>query len=124
MEINCWHHCWIYNIIFLLWTFISHLESYPVQVSRSSLPLLWVAPRWESLHHDLEVHVCGSGILYHDVAEGDGAAPRAWALAPHVENTTTFSVMQLGPEEEEEIKQQNYLDSESILVVSHISFRI
>ena len=119
------YHCGIYNMLFLLWTFTSHLESYPVQVSRSSLPLLLVAPRWEALHHDLEVHVCGPRVLHHDVAEGDGAAPRAWAWTPHVENTATLSVTQLGPEEEEEMKQQqNYLDSESILVVSHISFRI
>ena len=73
----------------VLYHAVSHdhdvLEGYPVQVSRSSLPRIRVAPRREPLHHDLEVHVGWSGVLHHDVPEGDGAAPRARPLAPHVE---------------------------------------
>ena len=75
----------------------SHLEGYPVQVSWSSLTVLRVAPGRVPLHHHLEVHVGGSGVLHHDVPEDDGAAPRARSLAPHVEESPAGRVVKLGP---------------------------
>ena len=79
----------------------TYSESYPIHVTRSPGSLLWVPPRGERRHHDLEVHVSGSGVLHHDVGEGDGAAALALPHPPQTEHPATHVVVILGKKERE-----------------------
>ena len=73
------------------------LEGDPVQIPRAPPSVIWATPGRDGLHHDLEVHVGGPGVLHPDVPEGDGGAPRALALSSHIPDRTSGRVMELGP---------------------------
>ena len=72
-----------------------HLKSDPVHVSWASGPVLRVSPGREGRHHDLEVHVCGPGVLHRDVPEGDGVPARAMPPAPQTEHSSSHVVVKL-----------------------------